>query len=140
MNGFIVNRSDFVDSDTVEGKIESFSADIGYPNEFSASFKAVKVSEEKIYVSADVGGYFLQECSRCTVSYKNKINIKINTELDFSGQTADIGEEIRQILILEIPMKPLCSKACAGISESCDKDASSDDFTKEKWRRAFEKK
>jgi uncharacterized protein len=37
------------------------------------------------------------------------------TRMSFTGNEIDVGELIREHLVLECPMQPLCSEGCAGI-------------------------
>jgi uncharacterized protein len=40
----------------------------------------------------------------------------------YSELTVDLTEEIRQCILLELPMKPLCRPDCAGLCPSCGQD------------------
>ncbi|HUT32784.1 MAG TPA: DUF177 domain-containing protein [Planctomycetota bacterium] len=40
----------------------------------------------------------------------------------YSEQTIDLADEIRQCVLLELPMKPLCRPDCAGLCPSCGED------------------
>ncbi len=40
----------------------------------------------------------------------------------YSELTVDLSEEIRQCVLLELPMKPLCRPDCAGLCPSCGED------------------
>ena len=87
-----------------------------------------------VYVTADITSVISAECRRCV----NPFEIDVVTTLDvffsisdespeeniaderyYDGETIDISEDVRQALILEIPMWPLCSETCEGLCLQC---------------------
>lgn len=69
------------------------------------------------HIKADFG--FL--CARCLEElYSTKeLDFKFDFEIDPSIEYIDLGEEIRQEIILANPPKVLCSKDCKGICPKC---------------------
>jgi len=43
-------------------------------------------------------------------------------ELAMEGDIIDIGEDVRQTILLELPMNPICGKTCKGLCQSCGTD------------------
>lgn len=41
---------------------------------------------------------------------------------EFSGDFLPLGEEVRQELLLKVPLRPLCKADCAGLCEKCGDD------------------
>lgn len=89
------------------------------------SLLSVKAHLEKVdnFVIADTRikaefGYF---CSRCLVelSTTQERSYKFDFELDPSSEFIDLGEEIRQEMIMANPAKILCSPDCKGICPKC---------------------
>ncbi|MDR2771895.1 MAG: hypothetical protein LBB93_00275 [Elusimicrobiota bacterium] len=118
-DNLIFDLSDFLDNKRVSRKVDVSHFDIGCDSSIKADIKALKVSEKSIQISGTLSGFLILECSRCLFVYRHPVEIDINCDIPFIDSKADAGEEIRQMLILEIPMKPLCSKQCLGICQLC---------------------
>ncbi|MDR1695128.1 MAG: DUF177 domain-containing protein [Endomicrobium sp.] len=150
MKQLTISASDFLNSDTIERRIERFEGDIGYPSNIAVWLNVSKVSDDKIYVSGAVEGYIEIECSRCLSVYRHPVEIDIESDMDLSSGETDMGEEIRQLIVLEIPSKPLCSPDCPGICPVCGKhnkendkcgcsQKQDEDFAKQRWKNLFKK-
>jgi uncharacterized protein len=128
MNNFVFHVSDFLKSNIVERSDKDFKFDTGCKSSLFASLKADKISEDVLYVSGSIKGFVFLECSRCLFVYEHPIDIKIEREMNFLNDIVDAGDELRQTMILELPMRPLCSPDCEGICKDCpkkDKDCAS---------------
>jgi len=85
----------------------------------------VKAHLEKVdnFVIADthIKAEFGYMCARCLeeLSSSEERNYKFDFELIPSVEYIDLGEEIRQEMILSNPAKVLCSKDCKGICPKC---------------------
>ncbi|MDR0820025.1 MAG: hypothetical protein LBN19_00575 [Endomicrobium sp.] len=112
MNKLILSLSDFLKADAVEIKVYNYKGDIGCKSDISVSFKAVKIPNDKIYISGKIKGSLYLECSCCLSVYKHPVEIAINVCMNILNGQINIGEEVRQLLLLEMPMKPLCSRNC----------------------------
>lgn len=70
-----------------------------------------------VTVSADYG----YQCARCLEDFTRRksrefhFDYEVNSPMD----VIDVGEDIRQELILNIPQRVLCSKECKGICAGC---------------------
>ena len=92
---------------------------------------------DNIYVTADVNTTILVECRRCIDPFE----VDITTTLDllfsmgdassepdeddqryYDGEILDISEDVRRVLVLEIPTWSLCSEACKGLCPECGTD------------------
>lgn len=102
-----------------------------------------KVGPELV-ISGDINAMAELECSRCLKHYKSGIDVSVNVmyhpldelkdeskheiredELDmgfYSGNEFDVSELLKEQLVLNIPMKPLCDEACKGICPKCGID------------------
>ncbi|MDR1941498.1 MAG: DUF177 domain-containing protein [Endomicrobium sp.] len=151
MKQLIISLSDFIKEDAVEREVDRFEGDIGCLCEVSVCIRAVKISDSKACISGSVSGFLFLNCSRCLAQYRHPIDIKFSSDMDFFGAIIDVSEEVRQLLVLEMPMKPLCSPACAGICPICGKRNKEDDscscqnadkenLTKERWKELFSAK
>lgn len=150
MKQLIFNTSDFIKSDSVERRVEKFEDDIGYSSNIAVYLKLIKISDDTVYVSGAVEGYINMECARCLSVYRHPVEIYIESDMDFFNGEVDMGDEIRQRLILEIPSKPLCDQDCFGICPECGKHnkendkcscagRNDDDFVKHRWESLFNK-
>jgi uncharacterized protein len=119
MRELIVSLSDFLKTDTIEVKDHKYEGDIEVKADIVVSFRALKSSEESIYVNGTIKGFVDLECSLCLNSYKHQIEIPINSNIETENGQIDVGEEIRQLLLLEMPMKAVCSEDCLGICKVC---------------------
>lgn len=63
-------------------------------------------------------------CSRCLTAYNTQIDKKYRFvyEVGHEETTVDISEDIRQELILDFPVKPLCRPDCKGLCPKCGKN------------------
>lgn len=150
MNKLMVNMSDFLNSDKIERKAEKFEGDIGFSSDIAVNLVITKISDDKVFVCGAVEGYVNLECSRCTCAYRHPVELYIECDMDLLGGEADIGEEIRQRIVLEIPSKPLCGQDCLGICPICGKHNKENDkclcvyedkeaFIKHRWEKLFNK-
>lgn len=69
---------------------------------------------EALYV-ADTGAYAARAGRRDFEWADQRVNF-------YSEDTVDLADEIRQCIVLALPMKPLCRPDCAGLCPSCGKN------------------
>lgn len=64
---------------------------------------------------------FGYQCARCLedISLQEERKYKFNIEVGSTSEFVDVGEEIRQELILANPARILCKKSCKGICPAC---------------------
>ena len=85
----------------------------------------VKAHLEKVdhFVIADtrIKAEFGYLCARCLeeLSSIQERTYKFDFEIDPENEFIDLGEEIRQEMILDNPAKVLCGKECKGICPQC---------------------
>jgi len=85
----------------------------------------VKARLEKVdnFIVADthIKAEFGYMCARCLEELYSteERTYKFDFELDGSSEYIDLGEEIRQEIIMANPAKVLCSKNCKGICPKC---------------------
>lgn len=63
-------------------------------------------------------------CSRCLIDYNSDLNkrIDLHYSVDKSTTVIDLNPEIREELILDYPIKPLCEENCLGLCKRCGKN------------------
>lgn len=108
-----------------------------FPDPIEAVLSAAKSGDE-IIVQGRVSTAIEMECARCLDIFEMEINPKIqfviqlldtnqpefSTDDDFvilpktTGEV-DISDRIRESIILELPLKPLCFDGCRGLCPMC---------------------
>lgn len=82
---------------------------------------AVKVSDGALVTGCcrtEISGI----CGRCLDEVTAEItadDIELFYELDGAGEEIDISEDIREELLLNLPMNLLCDEDCAGLCKEC---------------------
>lgn len=66
----------------------------------------------------------LTKCSRCLNDFRVdfKKSLKLNYPVNKSELAIDLNDDIRQELILDFPLKPLCKIDCQGLCPKCGKN------------------
>lgn len=99
---------------------------------------------DEVWIRGKAQTTALQECSRCLAEFSEKLeldfdvfcakvhnpNVQSHPALDeedggvhfHDGRTLSIDPEIREAVILGLPMKPLCREACKGLCPQCGED------------------
>lgn len=99
---------------------------------------------EEIWIRGKAQGEARLECSRCLAEYPQNLDLEFDVfcakvsnpnvvshkavdEEDggihpHDGRVLSIDGEIREAVILGLPMKPLCREACAGLCSRCGED------------------
>lgn len=148
----IINISDFLSNDSEqifkqEGNINlgQIDQDVRILDDADYSLLISKVDHE-LFISIDVNFKYEKPCDRCLCKtiFEDNINysaeildkefINVNDEdenledyVEMSNNQVDLGELIRQLIILAIPMKTLCDEECKGICPICGQDLNEGD-------------
>ena len=99
---------------------------------------------DEIWIRGKLHLVSLQQCSRCLVDYPETLDLEFEVfcakvqnpnvvssravdEEDggvhfHDGRILSIDQEIREAVILGLPMKPLCKESCAGLCPRCGED------------------
>jgi len=64
------------------------------------------------------------ECSRCLEEVRFQVNkrSRLNYQVDKLTHTIDLNPDIREEIMLDYPVKPLCAPACKGLCLVCGKN------------------
>ena len=78
-------------------------------------------SYDAVNVILTLGSLMNIECSRCLKEEKIDFSrrIELNYAVDKSGPIIELDCDIREEIILDYPMKPLCSVDCKGLCSKC---------------------
>ena len=101
--------------------------------------------DEVINIVCNITGMMAFECSRCLEIFNKDVNISFEHSFTKQEWSVDITDIIEQNIILNIPMKPLCSDGCKGICQVCGTNKNIKDcncmenlnkeFIEEKWKQ-----
>ncbi len=99
------------------------SEDITYTGEIKLEVDAYKVGNT-VSVHAKVHSERDVRCVRCLGKFHQKLfdEFDFNYLISSESQILDITENVREELILNFPLKPLCKKDCKGICPICGKN------------------
>jgi uncharacterized protein len=81
----------------------------------------VEKAENAVIVHAEVEGSFELECGRCLdpIVEKSVKDFEMYFETDPSVEFVDLGEELRQEMILAFWGKEVCKEDCKGLCPNC---------------------
>jgi len=101
----------------LETEIVKFSGPIKIKAEVSKITNAVTVD---INFSALINTI----CSRCLCQFANDLRkrFKLNYQADRTKPIIDMDPDIREEIIMDYPMKPLCKPDCKGLCLKCGKN------------------
>ncbi|HHY76547.1 MAG TPA: DUF177 domain-containing protein [Firmicutes bacterium] len=103
-----------------------------------------------VYVDAHAVGTVELTCSRCLGSFTKEMELDCEAEFvedpdgrpqeeepevsvfALEGGVCDLGEMVRHEVLLNLPMKPLCSEDCKGLCPVCGKNLNEGDCDCEK--------
>lgn len=148
MENFILSFDDFKKRSKLSVKDAAVHLDIDNDviksSCIKVSFKADRY-EDIINVVGNISGVLSFECSRCLALFDQNINLDFDCSFCIEDYTLDLLKEIRENVILNIPMQPLCSNDCRGLCQVCGnnknekqcscKENISDEFVAEKWSK-----
>jgi len=99
---------------------------------------------DEIWIRGTIHGIALQQCSRCLVDFSQILELEFEVfcaklpsartmspkALDeedggvhfHDGHVLSIDSEIREAVLLGLPMRPLCREMCAGLCPRCGED------------------
>lgn len=85
---------------------------------------AVSKITNAVTVDLNLSAMMYANCSRCLNEFEVdlKKNLKLNYQVDKSMPIIDLTLKIREEIILDYPMKPLCSPDCKGLCPKCGKN------------------
>lgn len=84
----------------------------------------VRKEGDTVHAKADVKALYSISCARCLEPVENNIVkvFKFHFFINASTEFIDLGEEIRQEVILNLPSQVLCKEDCRGICIGCGVD------------------
>ena len=128
---------------THEYELSKDPVEVGLPENFSANVVAkvtLEKSSRQILVSARVAARGMFQCDRCLDEYSNTIESKLRTLyvwdadgrangdsedvrlLAHDANVIDLSNDVRDLVLLSVPLKLLCKEECAGLCPHCGRN------------------
>jgi len=115
-----------------------FHKDFKIAEDFLINLALTKDKDSTVIVEGTLSGAIFLECGRCLKQYTHELELNFVTifkdkavytkedELSevevFKGNELDLYEYLRETIILDMPLKPVCTEDCKGICSICGKD------------------
>ncbi len=99
---------------------------------------------EEVTVNGDITGVVNLQCSRCLIDFQKEVSLSVDliyhplkevsseeayeiprdeTDIGFyRNDELDISEMVKEQVLLNLPMKPLCDEQCKGLCPMCGAD------------------
>jgi len=131
----------------VEGKIEASEIALDMPgygmSEPMAIAGRVTKVDRDVYLTATLRGALDSECSRCLTAFKMPLGLNLSVvyvpdkgrmeekegalESDFNvsfyeDDVIDILQDVKETIIINLPIKPVCRPDCKGLCPHCGAD------------------
>ena len=100
----------------------------------SCAVQLFRHGDDNVYVAADIATKVSVDCRRCISPFAVDVTTRLELlfaigsesleqieadERYYDGETLDISEDVRQGVILEMPVWHLCSEMCKGLCSHC---------------------
>ena len=83
----------------------------------------IEKEKDVVIVSCDIRANERLTCSRCLSEFDSLFEKKEDFVYDLSGEhIIELNNDIRDTIILDYPMRPLCKPACKGLCSYCGKN------------------
>jgi uncharacterized protein len=128
---------------THDYELSKGAIDLGLEGNFIGDVTAkvvIEKSSRQILLRADIAANALFQCDRCLEDFRKEITPALQTlyvwnadEQHISGEEEvrvlppdanmiDISTDVREIVLLAVPLKLLCKEECAGLCQRCGKN------------------
>lgn len=106
--------------DVPAGEIGLTDNDVDLRSPLSVEAKLTRVGD-MVIADVAVSAQYGHQCARCLSDLERTKLREFHFDYEVASpmDTVDIGEDIRQEMILSIPQRVLCSKDCKGICAGC---------------------
>lgn len=110
---------------TVEEKVSPSAFDLETDSvKFSGPIKIraeVYKITNAVTVNLSLNGSILLNCSRCLREFNVALKkiLRLNYQVDKSEPIIDLDQDIKEEIILDYPIKPLCNPDCKGLCPKC---------------------
>lgn len=110
---------------TLKGSVSAKELELD--SEVARSQKPIQIKAEVnkiadiVSIDLDLNAPIIFTCSRCLEEFEVILekNLMLNYKLDKTQHEIDLDSDIRQDIILEYPIRPLCKDDCKGLCLKC---------------------
>jgi uncharacterized protein len=85
--------------------------------------------DSEILLHGRISGTVTLACGRCLEPYLQPISLNISQAYPAELVEIDLDKELCELLILELPQKPLCREDCKGLCSQCGKNLNREQCT-----------
>jgi uncharacterized protein len=123
--------------------LDLLGGDVHYEGAVEARFSVTR-NLDNLLIRGKASGVMAGECYRCAVPFQTPVSVELTVyaerapdggtrgldrELEsdqylcfHDGSRLELGQEVREALILAVPIQPLCRPDCRGICPGCGAD------------------
>lgn len=117
-----------LEEDVISSKLDLEAETIKFPKPVKIKARVFKITNT---VSADIflSTVMRASCSRCLneTEIDFQKSLELNYQVNKPEQVIDFNPDIREELILDYPLKPLCKPDCKGLCPKCGKNLNEGD-------------
>ncbi|MFZ7132064.1 MAG: YceD family protein [Eubacteriales bacterium] len=117
----------------IDKKISNFIPEINIQDDLIVKGTIRKANHE-LYIDLRIILQLNLVCSRCLSTYSYPMNLKIHErydlaehEQDIHDDRIDLAELLRENILINIPIKPICDEKCKGLCQNCGKNKNVED-------------
>jgi len=118
-----------LEGSTVEEKVSPSALDLETDTvKFSRALIKIRAEVSRITnavtVDLSLSGSILLNCSRCLKEFNVALKKipRLNYQVNKSVPIIDLDQDIKEEIILDYPIKPLCNPDCKGLCPKCGKN------------------
>jgi len=125
MDNLTISVARIQETGEVKGTVQDYSctaiSEVASEQKLSLSY-SLSLVEDKVLLRGEIKGTLMLECSRCLDRFEYPVGLNVLQVYPPATETIDVEEEVRQVIILGLPGKPLCGENCAGLCQQCGKN------------------
>lgn len=125
MMNLIITIDELVKLGKIKRVIENYTCSEIKENVLSQNFRvkySVVLIDGAAMLTGTIDGEIKIECSCCLETFDYLMSFNISRAYLLEDKVIDVGDELRQVVVLNLPAKPLCKETCAGLCPVCGKN------------------
>lgn len=119
----ISNQGSVFEEDIPPQSLDLETGIIKFKGPIRAKAYATRITNA-VTVELNLKGAFLLDCGRCLKEIEIGLDkeVRLSYPVDRFIRNLDIDPDIREEIMLDYPLKPLCDEACKGLCPKCGKN------------------
>jgi uncharacterized protein len=106
---------------SAEGILGPAAVGIQYAEDLHASVCAELISNQ-ILITGQVLTTMIHTCGRCLIDFKRPVKVVFQESLELDRDDIDVTENIRESVLLDVPLTAVCQESCKGLCATCGKN------------------